>query len=340
MKITRLLLLLGLTVPLASVAQDDSGLIVEIPFYDVEVAIFKNLRVPKGSEFVPPISSPSRDDNTFDLSSRNPSEAEELGYSLITSDEYRLVEIVARLVKSSRYQLLTHVSWRQPGLERKAALPVWIEGGRIFGDEYISIDNQIDLAESNPEQPDFFETLSFEFDPDAVEAMRIELLLEEAQRERDKLRLEFQASSNRAQAFALRDEAFSPEDDAPITNAEALPYWLDLPEMAKHDGLYELEGNITIALSRYLHVHTDLVLRRLREPSIALANASLSDQDQSKVLNNYSLKEHRRMRSKNLHYLDNPEFSMLILITPYEAPVEIEEAEIEGIETDVDLKKQ
>ena len=33
------------------------------------------------------------------------------------------------------------------------------------------------------------------------------------------------------------------------------------------------------------------------------------------------------MRSKNLHYLDNPEFSMLILITPYEAP------EIESDET-------
>ena len=31
------------------------------------------------------------------------------------------------------------------------------------------------------------------------------------------------------------------------------------------------------------------------------------------------------MRSKNLHYLDNPEFSMLILITPYEAPQVVEE---------------
>ena len=31
------------------------------------------------------------------------------------------------------------------------------------------------------------------------------------------------------------------------------------------------------------------------------------------------------MRSKNLHYLDNPEFALLILITPYEAPVETEE---------------
>ena len=37
----------------------------------------------------------------------------------------------------------------------------------------------------------------------------------------------------------------------------------------------------------------------------------------TRILNNHALKEHRRMRSKILHYLDNPEFALLILITPY-----------------------
>ena len=44
----------------------------------------------------------------------------------------------------------------------------------------------------------------------------------------------------------------------------------------------------------------------------------------TRILNNHSLREHRRMRSRNLHYLDNPEFSLLILITPYEKPAEEE----------------
>ena len=35
------------------------------------------------------------------------------------------------------------------------------------------------------------------------------------------------------------------------------------------------------------------------------------------------------MRSKNLHYLDHPEFAMLILITPYEVAESFEEAAIE-----------
>ena len=39
----------------------------------------------------------------------------------------------------------------------------------------------------------------------------------------------------------------------------------------------------------------------------------------TRILNNHSLRERRRMRSRHLHYLDNPEFAMLILITPYDA---------------------
>ena len=35
------------------------------------------------------------------------------------------------------------------------------------------------------------------------------------------------------------------------------------------------------------------------------------------------------MRSKNLHYLDSPQFSMLILITPWEAPEVVEETPLD-----------
>ena len=105
--------------------------------------------------------------------------------------------------------------------------------------------------------------------------------------------------------------------------------------LASHDGLYELEGKITIALSRYLHTYTDLILRRPR----LLADSLLDNPVQAKylaahaadtrILNNHILREHRRMRSKNLHYIDSPEFAMLVLITPYEVTAGIVEAPIE-----------
>jgi hypothetical protein len=110
-----------------------------------------------------------------------------------------------------------------------------------------------------------------------------------------------------------------------------------LEQQAKqqHQGLYELEGKITIALSRYLHTYTDLVLRRPRltvdskQRNVAQDRYLAAYSADTRILNNHRLKEHRRMRSKNLHYLDNPEFALLILITPYEVPEDFEEAPIE-----------
>ena len=99
-------------------------------------------------------------------------------------------------------------------------------------------------------------------------------------------------------------------------------------------GFYELEGLITVSLSRYLHTHGDLVLRK---PSGAVMLASQQAADGSEPLIgqqliNYSMNEQRRMRSTRLHYLDHPQFGMLALITPYEAGEESTEAQTEPAE--------
>ena len=53
----------------------------------------------------------------------------------------------------------------------------------------------------------------------------------------------------------------------------------------------------------------------------SLQSGALDDLRQ-KLLINYPLKEKRRMRSKRLHYLDHPEYGMLVLITPYQPAAE------------------
>lgn len=68
---------------------------------------------------------------------------------------------------------------------------------------------------------------------------------------------------------------------------------------------YPLDGTVTVALGRYLHVYTDLALTK---PSLAGGGA----------LQTYFFKAHRRMRSRKLHYIDHPKMGMLVLITPYE----------------------
>jgi hypothetical protein len=275
------LLIIALLLPGFAMAQSETEIILH---YDVEVIIFKNNKVPKSREFILPVSSPEQDKNAVDLSSASSIAAgAKLGYEILPDSQFRLQEVVTRLVESSRYDLLFHAAWRQPGLEKKQVLPIWIRGGRIFGNEFTSIDNQIESLPGSETGDQ--EGKVYEFDEQSLESIELQMLERQS-----------------AQA---------------------------------HEGLYELEGKITIALSRYLHTYTDLVLRRPRlsiDPVLTSASQNTllaANSADTRILNNHNLKEHRRMRSKTLHYLDNPEFAMLILITPFKVPEELEEAEPE-----------
>lgn len=256
-----------------------------VPRYDVEIVVFKNVKVPKSREFVLPVASPSKDKNILDLSSSaSVRAAGKLGYELLPTSEFRLAEEVSRLIESERYELLTHIAWRQPGVELGQSMPVWIRGGQIFGDEYTSIDNQLEYLESLPQaiSEDGKGGASYGFDEQGLKALEAQLLEQQ--------------------------------------------------KAGRHGGLYEFEGKITISLSRYLHAYVDLVLRRPRHVSDPVLNVAEEDQSsavyaaRAQILDNYRLRERRRMRSRNLHYLDNPEFGMLILITPFETPAAVEES--------------
>ena len=224
----------------------------EIRFYDVEVIIFKNVQVPKGKEYILPVSLPTKDEQVLDL--RSPKSIKAAGkksYDVIAPENLRLVDKAEKIVKSPYYELLKHVAWRQPGLDKDSVMPIWIQGGRIYGDEYVSIDSQLSSLSTD--------------------------------------QIDSAASSQQIRGT--------------------------------HEKLFELEGKITVSLSRYLHTYADLILRRPRlsleqtldNPELA---AQLEYSPDTRILNNHSLKEHRRMRSKSLHYLDSPELSMLVLITP------------------------
>lgn len=108
---------------------------------------------------------------------------------------------------------------------------------------------------------------------------------------------------------------------------------------------FELQGYITLYVERYLHLSTDLHLIDFQE-SIDPFNLVQSSDGGGPVINGLAgiplvtadllpnspagnesgqffisvrdvqLTENRRMRSKEIHYLDNPEFGLLILITP------------------------
>ncbi len=82
-----------------------------------------------------------------------------------------------------------------------------------------------------------------------------------------------------------------------------------------NQSLHELDGTVKVVLGRYLHVYTDLVYRL---PHSMDATSTTNSLDHSPVLANFAIKTHRKMRGKELHYLDHPLLGILVEIRPVE----------------------
>lgn len=77
--------------------------------------------------------------------------------------------------------------------------------------------------------------------------------------------------------------------------------------------LEQLDGTIKVVLGQYLHVYTDLVFRKPVATQIFGDNAQ---PQRANALYEFKIQDHRRMRSKELHYIDHPLVGILVLITP------------------------
>lgn len=72
-------------------------------------------------------------------------------------------------------------------------------------------------------------------------------------------------------------------------------------------------GSIKIVLGRYLHIYTNMIYQQPH------ANVQPGQYDQAmQPYKYYPIKSHRRMRSKELHYLDHPMVGILVMAMPVE----------------------
>lgn len=84
-------------------------------------------------------------------------------------------------------------------------------------------------------------------------------------------------------------------------------------KLPKNHPVNELDGTVTVVLGRYLHVYTDLAYRR---PFNLRADTTANALGRDRVLADFKLKTHRKMRSKELHYIDHPLLGILVEIRP------------------------
>ncbi|HHJ14477.1 MAG TPA: hypothetical protein ENJ79_08915 [Gammaproteobacteria bacterium] len=89
---------------------------------------------------------------------------------------------------------------------------------------------------------------------------------------------------------------------------------LDLPATERRG--VSLNGSVKVAVERYLHLYLNLHMSDTNLPESG--DAFDSDPVQFE-LPEFRLDQHRRMRSRELHYFDHPRFGVLARITPVNA---------------------
>jgi len=126
-----------------------------LKLYDVEIILFKNIKVPKGHEKTLPIQAPVMDERFISFANQvDQASAAKLGFVILDKNENRLSDIANKIQRSSRYQFLNHLAWRQPGLAKEKAIAIQIRLGKQFGNDFSSIDPPVEplLTHKNTNQ--------------------------------------------------------------------------------------------------------------------------------------------------------------------------------------------
>ena len=88
--------------------------------------------------------------------------------------------------------------------------------------------------------------------------------------------------------------------------------FIKLPEKVAGDTDF-VTGTASLKLGRYLDLSLNLTLHTVQQPIMIGDDFSVGG-----TTTNITLKQKRRMRSKELHYFDNPRLGALAIITPVE----------------------
>ena len=126
-----------------------------------------------------------------------------------------------------------------------------------------------------------------------------------------------------------RDKAFpvsfnSREFIMPVINeekAETAAEANENNEILKENKSSFIEGEFKLIMSRYLHVEANLVLHRPVDSTLVYTDTDASEPSYEK----YPVIFERRMRSKEIHFIDHPLVGMIVLAKPFKILTEEDE---------------
>lgn len=102
----------------------------------------------------------------------------------------------------------------------------------------------------------------------------------------------------------------------------------DLYGISAPEPVERINGSVRLILSRYLHLETALYYTPMESAAYfsgypsRMAGELVDEANEldAPLPRFFSLEDSRRMRSRELHYIDHPLFGVLALVTPYEQP--------------------
>lgn len=134
----------------------------DMRYYDIEIVIIENLTTDaRNKENWPLEVNLNQAEKTVQLG--EPVNSEWLpqdvdlksSYTVLKSSEYQLSDYIEKISESKKQRVIFHTAWRQPGLDKNQALPVYfkreISAPPVINDEVINMQN-------NEESPSYSES--------------------------------------------------------------------------------------------------------------------------------------------------------------------------------------
>jgi len=209
----------------------------------------------------------------------------------LATDDQQLGSLVEKLEEKAEYRVLHHMAWRQPASDASNSQSILVRAGFHYQQDAVE-SNQTAIVESevDNEPSDLLgaEKLNQPKSPEVVS-----IALDEPQV------IDFDATEHTGLLHKSYDELSA----LATLNADT-------------DVIHELEGSLKVEVGRYLHLYTDLVFRieqieGSHEQQVSCCIAAMDD---------FRIKNHHRMRSRQIYYLDHPLLGILVQATPISEP--------------------
>lgn len=237
-----------------------------------------------------------------------------VAYQILETEDLQLNDVMKKLQRSKQFKPLLHVVWQQPTVAAGKTTPIFLFEG---------------MTDPLPVKEVVAEAVE-----EAVEDVVDEIFAGESTEEA--------TDTTIAETTTIPEEAAS-QDLFPLAPIFATEEDTNIgPENPR------FAGTVRLSVTRYLHLAADLVYRTpvTQQAAIPISDLELwydrpyptlrdpqgpaYQLEEWQAVRGFRMRESRRMRSKEIHYLDHPFFGMVVLVTPVELPQPEPPAEIKS----------